>query len=270
MRIPIMAGNWKMNCDNDEAWDLAVAVADGVEEIEGCQVVLCPPFTALSTVEEALEGTDLALGAQDLYWADSGAFTGEVSARMLTSCGCEYVIIGHSERRGRFGKPPEDDPRLLTVFGDNDATVNRKVRAAVAADLLPIVCVGELLSEREAGQTDEVVRQQVLAALEGLAEEDILDLTFAYEPVWAIGTGQVCDAPEANRVIRLIRDLLAEKVGTAEAENLAILYGGSVSPDNIRGLMEQPEIDGGLVGGASLKAEAFCELVRVAAEVRGA
>jgi len=263
-----MVGNWKMNNDNDEAWDLAVAVADGLENLEGCQAVLCPPFTALTTVAEALENTDIALGAQNLFWETSGAYTGEISAPMLTSCGCEYVIVGHSERRGRFGKAPAEET-LLTVFGDNDATVNRKVKAALTGDLIPIVCVGELLAERQEGKTDEVVRGQVLAALEGLTEDEIVDVVFAYEPVWAIGTGEVCDAPEASRVLRLIRDLLAEKVGDNEAEQMPLLYGGSVNPENIRGLMEQPEIDGGLVGGACLKAESFIELAQVAAEVKG-
>jgi triosephosphate isomerase len=265
----MMAGNWKMNCDNDEAWDLAVAVADGLEGVEGCQVVLCPPFTALSTVEEALEGTEVALGGQNLYWKDSGAYTGEVSARMLTSCGVEYVIIGHSERRGRFGEAP-DEACLLTVFGDNDATVNRKVMAALEGDLIPIVCCGELLSERQEGKTDQIIKAQIVASVAGLEGEDLTDVIFAYEPVWAIGTGEVCEADEANRVIRVIRDTIAEKAGDDVAENTIILYGGSMKPDNVRGLMAEPEIDGGLVGGAALKAESFCELVKAAAELKGA
>jgi len=269
MRTPMMAGNWKMNCDNEEAWDLAIGVADATEAVEGCTVVLCPPFTALSTVEEAIEGTDLALGAQNLYWAEKGAFTGEISPQMLTSCGCEYVIVGHSERRGRFGAAPEADAGLLTVFGDSDATVSRKTCAALASDLMPIVCVGELLSERQAGQTDQIVEAQVRAALEGLDPEDIEDVTFAYEPVWAIGTGEVCDAPEANRVLGMIRSVLGEIVGAEAAAEMILLYGGSMKPDNVRGLMEQPEVDGGLVGGASLQAEHFAEMVRIAAEVKG-
>ncbi len=254
MRVPMMAGNWKMNCDNDEAWDLAATLAEELEGLTGCSVVVCPPSTALSTVKEALEGSEIALGAQNVYWEDSGAFTGEV---------------GHSERRGRFGEPPEDDERLLKVFGDNDATVNRKAKVALVHGLTPIVCVGELLSERQAGQTDEIVAAQVQAALADLGEEEIERVVLAYEPVWAIGTGEVCDAEEANRVLGIIRGLLAEAVGDEIAQGMLILYGGSVKPDNVRGLMAQPEIDGGLVGGASLKAESFCELVRVAAEVKG-
>lgn len=269
MRVPLMAGNWKMNCDNDEAWDLAATLAEELADLEGCSVVVCPPSTALSTVEEALEGSEIALGAQNVYWEDSGAFTGEVSSRMLLSCGCEYVLVGHSERRGRFGEPPEDDECLLKVFGDNDATVNRKAKVALVHGLTPIVCVGELLSERQARQTDEIVAAQVQAALADLGEEEIERVVFAYEPVWAIGTGEVCEAEEANRVLGIIRGLLAEAVGDEIAQGMLILYGGSVKPDNVRGLMEQPEIDGGLVGGASLKAESFCELVRVAAEVKG-
>ncbi len=268
MRIPMMVGNWKMNNDNDEAWDLAVAIAEGLEDLEGCQVVVCPPFTALVSVGEAMEGTDIALGGQNLYWETSGAFTGEISAPMLTSCGCEYVIVGHSERRGRFGKAPAEEC-LLSVFGDNDATVNKKVKAALSGDLIPIVCVGELLAERQEEKTDEVVEGQVVAALAELVEDEIVDVVFAYEPVWAIGTGEVCEAGEANRVCRIIREALAEKVGADEAEQMIVLYGGSVSPGNIQGLMEQPDIDGGLVGGACLKDESFCELAKVAAEVKG-
>ena len=269
MRIPMMVGNWKMNNDNDEAWDLAVAITDGLEGLEGCQAIICPPFTALTTVGEALEGTDISLGGQNLYWETCGAYTGEVSAQMLTSCGCEYVIVGHSERRGRFGKAPANEA-LLTVFGDNDATVNKKVKAALSGDLIPLICCGELLLERQEGKTDQIVKAQVAAALAGLAPDEIVDVIFAYEPVWAIGTGEVCEAAEANRVLRVIRDLLAEKVGDDEAEHMILLYGGSVNPGNIRGLMEQPEIDGGLVGGACLKDDSFCELAKVAAEVKGA
>lgn len=267
MRIPMMAGNWKMNCDNDEAWDLAVAVAEEIEDIEGCSVVLCPPFTALATVDEALEGSAIALGGQDMYWADSGAYTGEVSAKMLLSCGCEYVILGHSERRGRFGVA-SDEPELMTVFGDTDATVNRKVLAAIAADLAPIMCCGETIAERQAGQTDSIVAAQVKAGLAGVKAEEAADVIVAYEPVWAIGTGEVCDAAEANRVCGLVRATLAELFGSETAQEMIVLYGGSMKPDNVRGLMAEDDIDGGLVGGAALKAESFVELVKAAAELK--
>jgi len=266
MRIPLMAGNWKMNCDNDEAWELASAIANEKGDVEGCEVVLCPPATALTTVLAAIEDTNISLGAQNIFWEESGAYTGELSGPMLLSCGCQYVIIGHSERRGRFGSPDEDfTPELQQVFGDTDASVNRKLQAALSYGLVPIVCVGELLGERQEGRTDEVVSEQVKAALAGLEAGDTESIILAYEPVWAIGTGEVCDAEEANRVIGVIRATLAEVVGGEVAEGIRILYGGSVKPANVEGLMAQPELDGGLVGGASLQAESFCELIAVAA-----
>ena len=262
MCIPIMAGNWKMNCDNDEAWELAAAIADEKGDVEGCEVVLCPPATALTTVQAAIENTNIGLGAQNIFWEESGAYTGELSGPMLVSCGCEYVIIGHSERRGRFGSVADDfTPELQRVFGDTDASVNRKIKAALYYELTPIVCVGELLSERQEGQTDEVVCGQVTAALDGLAADQLDSLVLAYEPVWAIGTGEVCDAEEANRVLGVIRGIVAECADESVAQEIRILYGGSVKPDNVVGLMEQPEIDGGLVGGASLQADSFCELI---------
>ena len=266
MRTPMMAGNWKMSCDNDEAWDLAVAIADEKGDVEGCEVVLCPPATALTTVLAAIEDTNIGMGAQNIFWEESGAYTGELSGPMLLSCGCQYVIIGHSERRGRFGGVADDfTPELQKVFGESDASVNRKLQAALSHGLLPIVCVGELLSERQEGKTDEMVSGQVTAALAGLEPSEVEWVILAYEPVWAIGTGEVCEAEEANRVCGLIRRTLAGCVGEEAAEQMRILYGGSVKPANVEGLMEQPEIDGGLVGGASLQAESFCELIDVAA-----
>ncbi len=266
MRTPIMAGNWKMNCDNEEAWQLAAAIADQVGAVQNCEMILCPPATALTTVLAAIEDTNIGLGAQNIFWEESGAYTGELSGPMLLSCGCEYVIIGHSERRGRFGSIADDfTAELQKVFGESDASVNRKIKAALSYELTPIVCVGELLSERQAGQTDEVVTSQVHAALDGLAADQIDALVFAYEPVWAIGTGEVCDAEEANRGLGLIRSLLAEATSESVAQEMRILYGGSVKPDNVVGLMEQPEIDGGLVGGAALEADSFGELISVAA-----
>ncbi len=258
-----------MNCDNDEAWQLASAIVERQGEVEGCEVILCPPATALTTVSAAIEDTNIGLGAQNIFWAEQGAYTGELSGPMLRSCGCEYVIIGHSERRGRFGAPAEDfTAELQKVFGDTDASVNLKIKAALSYDLIPIVCVGELLAERQATQTDMVVKGQVQAAIDGLSADQVSQIIFAYEPVWAIGTGEVCDADEANRVLGLIRETLAEVVGAEAAEQMRILYGGSVKPDNVYGLMVQPEIDGGLVGGASLKADSFCELIVVAAEAK--
>ncbi|MGD9498151.1 MAG: triose-phosphate isomerase, partial [Armatimonadota bacterium] len=199
------------------------------------------------------------------FWEPSGAYTGEISAQMLLSCGCQYVIIGHSERRGRFGSVDEADaPDLSAIFGDTDATVNRKLKAALAAGLQPIVCCGELLSERQAGQTDAVVGRQVKAMFEGLSPDQAARVVIAYEPVWAIGTGEVCDADEANRVCGLIRGIVAELYGADLADGTRVLYGGSVKPDNIEGLMAQPHIDGGLVGGASLQADSFGALVDAA------
>ena len=271
MRIPIMAGNWKMSCDNDEAWELASAIAEHQGEIEGCEVILCPPASSLTTVQTAIEDSKIKLGAQNMFWKEKGAYTGEISGPMLRSCGCEYVIVGHSERRGRFGAVEEDfTPELQKVFGDTDASVNRKVKAALRYELTPIVCGGELLAERQAGRTDSIVTEQLRAALEGLSAGQISQLVLAYEPVWAIGTGEVCDADEANRVLGVIRGLIAELAAADVAERVRILYGGSVKPDNVYGLMSQPEIDGGLVGGASLDADSFCELIEVAAEVRKA
>ena len=268
MRTPIMAGNWKMNCDNEQARELAAAIAQNAGDMQDCGVILCPPATALTMVQAAIEGTNIGLAAQNMFWEEKGAYTGELSGPMLRSCGCKYVIIGHSERRGRFGSIADDfTEELQKIFGDSDASVNRKIKAALSYGLTPIVCGGELLAERRAGQTDSVVKGQVQAAIAGLSAEQISPIICAYEPVWAIGTGEVCDAGEANRVIGLIRETLAEAVGSAIAEQIRILYGGSVKPDNVRGLMEEPEIDGGLVGGASLKADSFCELIAVAAQV---
>lgn len=264
MREPMMAGNWKMHKDPLEARELALEVVRQVGGVSGVNVVLCPPFPCLTAVAEAVEGSNVSLGAQDVFWATEGAYTGEVSPKMLAACGCQYVIVGHSERRGRFSSWPEDWPEeLRAVFGDNDTTVNWKARAALTADLTPIICVGETIEERRAGATDAVVREQVTAAVAGMSADEIACVVFAYEPVWAIGTGEVCDAEEANRVLGLIRQLLAEKVGE-RAAGMQILYGGSVKPDNIDGLMAQPEIDGGLVGGASLKADDFAALVEAA------
>lgn len=265
MRTPIMAGNWKMNCDNAEAQALADGVLARAGQVEDAIVILCPPATALTTVQASIANSNIKLGGQNLFWEAEGAFTGEIAAKMLLSCGCEYVIIGHSERRGRFGVLDEADAAdLAAVFGDTDATVNRKIKAALAAGLRPIACCGELLSERQAGDTDAVVEAQVRAILDGLDAEGAGKLVIAYEPVWAIGTGEVCDADEANRVCGMIRGVVADVCGAAIAEAMPILYGGSVKPDNVEGLMAMADIDGGLVGGASLKADSFGALVAAA------
>jgi triosephosphate isomerase len=266
VRKPVMAGNWKMNCDNDEAKALADGVTAHGGQVEDALVILCPPATALTTVYSSISNSNIKLGGQNLFWEADGAYTGELSAKMLLSCGCEYVIIGHSERRGRFGTMDEADADdLAAVFGDTDATVNRKAKAALAAGLKPIICCGELLSERQEGKTDEVVASQVRAALEGIPASDTDNIIIAYEPVWAIGTGEVCDADEADRVCGMVRATVAEVYSQDVADKMRVLYGGSVKPDNVEGLMAKENIDGGLVGGAALKADSFGALIDAAA-----
>ncbi len=271
MRKPAVAANWKMNKTVGESVAFVEAFLPSVREVENVAIVLCPPFTALFAVGERLKGTNIALGAQDLFWQRQGAFTGEVSPVMLKDIGCTFVIIGHSERRGRFGKPePElEDPHLRSVFGETDASVNRKVHAALAHELVPIVCVGETLTEREAGLTDEIVSTQLLKALDGLTKEWAKQIVIAYEPVWAIGTGKVCDAPEANRVCGLIRNIVGELFGAETAQAVRVQYGGSITPENIAELAAQPHIDGGLVGGASLKPESFAAIVQTVSKAKG-
>ncbi|MCS7252424.1 MAG: triose-phosphate isomerase [Armatimonadota bacterium] len=264
-RIPFIAGNWKMNCTTSEAVSLVEGIKALISDItpEQVEVAVCPPFTALHRVAQLIEGTYIRLGAQDVFWKDKGAYTGQISPVMLKDVGCTYVIIGHSERRGRFGVPdPDMSDELLKLFGDNDATVNRKITAALSHGLKPIVCVGETLSERERGLTDEIVRRQVIGALNSIPTESVENITFAYEPVWAIGTGNVCDAYEANRVIGMIRGIISELYSSELAERVRIQYGGSVTPENIEELALQPEIDGALVGGASLRPDSFSAIVR--------
>jgi triosephosphate isomerase len=226
-------------------------------------VVVCPPFTALLAAREAIAGAPLRLGGQNVFWRESGAYTGQVSPGMLRDVGCDCVIIGHSETRGRFGVPePDMDAETLACFGESDATVNRKVKAALAAGLMPIVCCGELLAERRDGQTDSVVARQIERGLAGLSTGQVAGLVIAYEPVWAIGTGEVCAAEGANRVCGVIRATVRQGWGAETANAVRIQYGGSVKPENAAELLRQPEIDGALVGGASLKAEDFAAIVR--------
>ncbi len=254
-RTPIIAGNWKCHKTVEEARALAEGVLHGVEGIDGVEVVLCPPSVSLTTVSKCLEGHSLRLGAQNLYPTE-GAYTGEIAARMLAGL-CRYVILGHSERRH--------------IFGEDDALIHAKVEAALAHGLAPILCVGETLEENERGRTEEVVSRQVRAALEGVDGRHFMELggVIAYEPVWAIGTGRPCYGPTANAMIGMIRHLLAGLYGPEIASALRIQYGGSVNAANIAEFMEQPEIDGALVGGASLRVEEFVAIVRRTAEVRG-
>ncbi|MFO8010433.1 MAG: triose-phosphate isomerase [Dehalococcoidia bacterium] len=251
MRIPIIAGNWKMNNTVSESIRLVEAMKQRLENISGVEKVVCPPFVSLYEVARSLEASSIAVGAQNMFYEEKGAYTGEVSANMLVGI-CSYVILGHSERRG--------------YFGETDDTVNRKVKAAIAADLKPIICVGETLEEMEQGRTEEVVTRQVRAALEGLSS--IEDVVVAYEPVWAIGTGKAATEDQANETIGLVRRIIAESFGPM-ADELRIQYGGSANAGNIASLMKQPEIDGVLVGGASLKADEFVSMVEQTASVKG-
>ncbi|MCA1596209.1 MAG: triose-phosphate isomerase [Chloroflexi bacterium] len=274
LRKPFIAGNWKMNGVGEEAEVLARQIAaqisglpafsDGASPVD---VAICPPFTSLVGVGRAVSGSGVKLGAQDMFWRDSGAYTGRVSGPMLKAVGCQHVILGHSECRGRFGKLESDiTDETIRHFGDLDATVALKLHAALRHELSPILCVGETLGEREAGNTDQVVYIQVHAALHGLGAAQLNTVTIAYEPVWAIGTGQTCEAEEANRVCAVIRGALEQLAGGEVAGNIRIQYGGSVTADNAAELLAQPAIDGALVGGQSLKADAFAKIVNAAAQ----
>jgi triosephosphate isomerase (TIM) len=255
MRRPILAGNWKMNKTVAEAVEFVRTIRRGLNGVKDADRVLCPPFTALAAVKDLLLATDIGLGAQNMHWEEKGAFTGEVSPGMLKEL-CQYVILGHSERRA--------------YFGETDEGVNRKVKAALAHGLLPIVCVGETENQYDAGQTRAVIGGQVRGCLAGLTAEQVAGLVIAYEPVWAIGTGKAATAAGAGAVIGLtIRGAVAELYGEAAAQAVRVQYGGSVTMANIAEFMAQPDIDGALVGGASLKPD-FVDLVRIAAETKGA
>jgi len=246
-RKPIIAGNWKMNMTATQARELASKLIPLVSGVKDRDIVLAPTFTSLQTVAEAIKGTNMALAAQNLFWEDKGAFTGEISAEMLLDSGCKYVIIGHSERR--------------QYFGETDETVNKKVRQALNKGLLPIVCVGELLSEREAGKANDVIDRQITGALKGVTAAEMQKIVIAYEPVWAIGTGKTASPDQANEIHAFIRQKVKAMYTAEVADGLRIQYGGSVTPDNVSQLMAKPDIDGALVGGASLKPESFAALV---------
>ncbi len=248
MRRPIIAGNWKMNKNVHEAIDLANRVKRGVCELGGIDIVLCPPYTALDEVYEVIVDTNIALGAQDVHWEKEGAFTGEVSCAMLKDVGCSYVIVGHSERR--------------MYFHETNETVNKKLRAALACSLTPIMCIGETLAERKAGKTLDVIKDHVEKGLEGFNAGEAGRIVIAYEPVWAIGTGVNATKDQAEEAHRYVRELLAGLYSKDLAGAMRIQYGGSVKPDNIKELISEPDVDGALVGGASLKAESFIEIVK--------
>jgi len=267
-RVPLIAGNWKMNKTVDEGVHLVKDLMPRVQGLPGVEVAVCPPATALFGVGQALADSEVALGAQDTFWEEKGAFTGMLSPVMLKDVGCTYVIIGHSERRGRFGKPNESLSEDATrVFGDTDASVNRKVKAALKHNLKPIMCCGETLPERDAARTDDVVAGQVRAGLEGLTADQVAGMVIAYEPVWAIGTGRACDATEANRVCGVVRATVRKAFGEGPAEKVRIQYGGSVTDQNAHELLSEPEIDGALVGGASLDAAKFAQIVQAASVI---
>ncbi len=247
-RIPIIAGNWKMNNTVGEAVDLVRQLKPLVRDVRDVEIAVAPAFTALYAVRQELEGSPIGLAAQNLFYEVKGAYTGEISPLMLVEVGCRYVIIGHSERR--------------QFFGETDESVNRKIRAAVDHELSVIFCIGESLREREGQQTFSVVERQITGGLKGFDEKQMRRLTIAYEPVWAIGTGKTATPEQAEEVHRFIRDKIKGLFSREAAENVRIQYGGSVTAENISGLMQQPDIDGALVGGASLKAESFARIVR--------
>ncbi len=246
-RKPIIAGNWKMNMTPAEAKELISALIPLVQDAQA-DVVICPPYLAIPTAAELVKGTNIALGAQNIHWAEKGAFTGEISAKMLKEVGVSYAIIGHSERR--------------QYFGETDETVNMRTKAAIAAGITPIICVGESLEERETGKTEAIVSAQAEKALAGIEAEDVKALVIAYEPIWAIGTGKTATKEQANETIACIRETVKKLYGKETAEAVRIQYGGSMNPKNAAELMAMPEIDGGLIGGASLKAEDFSKVVK--------
>lgn len=250
MRRPLIAGNWKMNLTRAEAIDLASGLASASFESDA-EVLVCPTPVFVDAVASAVKDSSVAVGGQDVYFESNGAFTGETSCAMLNDLGCTFVILGHSERRN--------------VIGETDELINKKVHAALAAGLTPVLCVGELLEQRESGQTQEVVKGQFEGSLAGVTEEQIRNVVIAYEPVWAIGTGKTASPEQAQEVHADLRKLLAERYNSEISESVRILYGGSVKPNNAAELLSQTDIDGALVGGASLKVDSFTAIVNAAA-----
>lgn len=251
MRTPVIAGNWKLFKTTAEATAMVNELKTLVAGTTGVEIIVAPVFTALSRTADALSGSNVSLAAQDCYWEEEGAYTGEVAPKLLVDAGCSHVIIGHSERR--------------QYFGETDATVNKKAKAAIAAGLTAIICVGETLAEREGDRTFWVIEAQLRGSLDGFSADQLAKSVIAYEPVWAIGTGKTASDDQAQEVHAFIRTLLAGLFGQTAADEMRILYGGSVKPDNVKGLMSQPDIDGALVGGASLKADTFAAIANFAA-----
>ena len=251
MRKKVIAGNWKMNKDLTESQNLISKLTSGLngEEVN-CDVIICPPYTSLSEASSLLKDTVVKLGAQNMYYEESGAFTGEISASMLKSVGCEYVILGHSERRA--------------IFGEKDELINKKIKKALESGLKPILCVGETLEQRESEITKDVIKVQVVEGLKDLTADDLKNIIIAYEPVWAIGTGKTASPQQAQEVHEFIRTLIKDNFSAETAENIVIQYGGSVKPENASELLSQNDIDGALVGGACLKADSFISIIKSA------
>jgi triosephosphate isomerase len=247
-RTPVIAGNWKMNTTPDEGVELIVALKGLLAWIEGVEVIVAPPFTHLYLISEEIAGTRIQLASQNIFSKDSGAYTGEISPPMLKKLGCKFAIIGHSERR--------------QYFGETDMSVNEKAKAALSHDITPIICIGETLDERDSGKALDIIEKQLEGGLSGLSEGDWKDIIIAYEPVWAIGTGKTATNEQAQEVHAFIRANLEKTFGEEIAEKTRIIYGGSVKPENVDDLMAQPDIDGALVGGASLKADSFEKIVK--------
>ena len=247
MRKTVVAGNWKMNKDLNESVSLVSEIKNQVTDNDNVKVIVCPPFTSLETVSALLKDTAIGLGAQNMCAEESGAFTGAISATMVKSVGCQYVILGHSERR--------------TIFNETDELINKKIKKAIEHKLIPIFCIGETLEERESGEMKKVIETQVRGGLSGISEADLSELIVAYEPVWAIGTGKTASPEQAQEVHAFIRGLVAEMYSADFAENVVMQYGGSVKPDNAKELLGQPDIDGALVGGACLKADSFAGII---------
>lgn len=245
-----IAGNWKMNTTVEEAAALAKDVAAKMGTVTDVDIAVCPPYTNLAAVAEAIKGSTVKLGAQDVFWEEKGAYTGKISCAMLKSVGVTYAIIGHSEQR--------------QYFGETNETVNKKVKAALAADLLPIICVGETLEERKSGKMDAIIEAQTKGAFEGISKEDALKCTIAYEPVWAIGTGETATPQQANEAHVFIRKIVAGIFDEQTAGEIRIQYGGSMKPENAAELLAQTDVDGGLIGGAALKADSFFGIVKPA------
>ena len=248
MRIPVIAGNWKMNKTIVESVSLVKELKDFVRGIKGVDIVVCPPFTSLWVVKEIINGTNIHLGAQNMYWETKGAFTGEISPLMLKDVGCEYVILGHSERRQYFKEASEE--------------IAKKTKAALSDNLIPIVCVGENLEEKESGKTKAIIEQEIKVLFSKIDSTLVVRIIVAYEPIWAIGTGKSSSSQDANLIIKFIRELFSSEYGSKVAERIRILYGGSVNPKNISEFINESDIDGALVGGVSLHALSFSQIVK--------